>query len=140
MAAAAQRFSVARREIAGVAGARAVWLGSVSPPDNFRSEDGCEPALNPFCAQSALPEVPAATSRKSDQSAKSLLRRINLINRTARQRLRTTHPVWNAPTNGISMMVAFRAVSAQRSRMTLVALKRKTIKTPPGRALEVSAR
>jgi hypothetical protein len=63
-----------------------------------------------------------------------------LINRAARQRLRIIHPVWNAPTNGISMMVAFRAVSAQTSRMTLVALKRKTIKTPPGWALEVSAR
>ena len=79
-------------------------------------------------------------SRKSDQPAKSLLRRTNLINRAARRRLHTTYPVWNAPTNGISMMVAFRAVSAQGSRMTLVALKRKTIKTPPGWALEVSAR
>ena len=80
-------------------------------------------------------------SRKSDQPAKSLLRRTSLINRAAaRRRLRTTYPVWNAPTNGISLMVAFRAVSAQGSRMTLVALKRKTIKTPPGWALEVSAR
>ena len=79
-------------------------------------------------------------SRKSDQPAKSLLRRTSLINRAARRRLRIIHPVWNALTNGISMMVAFRAVSAQGSRMTLVALKRKTIKTPPGRALEVSAR
>jgi hypothetical protein len=63
-----------------------------------------------------------------------------LINRAARQRLHIIHPVWNAPTNGISMVVAFRVVSAQGSRMTLVALKRKTIKTPPGWALEVSAR
>jgi hypothetical protein len=62
-----------------------------------------------------------------------------LINRAARRRLHTTHPVRDRPTNDISMTIAFAVEGAQASRMTL-ALKRKTIKTPPGWALEVSAR
>jgi hypothetical protein len=63
-----------------------------------------------------------------------------LINRAARHRLRIIHPVRDRPTNDIFMTIAFAAEGVQASQMTLVALKRKTIKTPPGWALEVSAR
>jgi hypothetical protein len=63
-----------------------------------------------------------------------------LINHAARQRLHTTHPVHHRPTNDISMTIAFAVEGAQGSRMTLVALQRKTIKTSPGWALEVSVR
>ena len=38
------------------------------------------------------------------------------------------------------MSIAFRVRSEQVPRMIFVVLKRKTMKTPPGRALEVSAR
>jgi len=79
-------------------------------------------------------------SRKSDQPAKEFAP-ANKLDQPRRAPTVAHDPrVWNPPTNGISMLVAFGAVSAQASRMTLVALKRKTIKTPPGWALEVSAR
>jgi hypothetical protein len=44
------------------------------------------------------------------------------------------------PPKGFGLSVAFRAQIEQFPVMNLVALKRKTMKTPPGRALEVSAR
>jgi hypothetical protein len=44
------------------------------------------------------------------------------------------------PPKGFGLSVAFRAQIEHVSPMNLVALKRKTMKTPPGRALEVSAR
>jgi hypothetical protein len=112
----------------------------VSPPGYFRGEDGREPALNLFCAQSALPPVPAAT-KPQIRSTREEFAPANKLDQSRRaSTVARTHPVWNELTNGISMRIAFRAKSAQGSRMTLVALKRKTIKTPPGWALEVSAR
>jgi hypothetical protein len=44
------------------------------------------------------------------------------------------------PPNGFGLSVAFRAEIEDVSLMMFVVLKRKTMKTPPGRALEVSAR
>jgi hypothetical protein len=44
------------------------------------------------------------------------------------------------PPKGFGLSVAFRAQIEQVPLMNLAALKRKTMKTPPRRALEVSAR
>jgi hypothetical protein len=44
------------------------------------------------------------------------------------------------PPKGFELSVAFRAEIEQVPLMNFFALKRKTMKTPPGRALEVSAR
>jgi hypothetical protein len=49
-------------------------------------------------------------------------------------------PGSDKPPKGFGFSVDFRAQIEQVPPMNLVALKRKTMKTPPGRALEVSAR
>jgi hypothetical protein len=54
-----------------------------------RCEDGREPALNSLCAQSALPEVLAATKAHPTNLRRSLRQRKSLINRAScRQVLR----------------------------------------------------
>jgi hypothetical protein len=49
-------------------------------------------------------------------------------------------PGCGKPQKAHAISVAFRAEIYDVSLMTFVVLKRKTMKTPPGRALEVSAR
>jgi len=112
----------------------------VSPPDH-RGEDGREPALSLFFALKALSlRYRPQPSRKSDQPAKEFAP-ANKLDQPRRASTVAHHPPGSdTPTNDISMTIAFAAEGAQASRMTLVALKRKTIKTPPGWALEVSAR